>query len=581
MTKKLLLLLGLISFSGFASLPVNIYDGVLANSTPNDVAASCPAPLNLAVTNITLTSAVLSWTDTGMATAWEVLIVPQGSPASGPGTLSVSNPYVVTGLTPGTCYSFYVRAVCDATTASAYSGPFNFCIEENILSGIVRYETNGDGVCNTQDNVLPFAQLEVFFNNIFAFTTYADANGRYRATISPEQTVVSVHPVLPAGFPDTTVPATEVIFTGMGQERSIGICLPAPNEIINDLAIAVTPIGQAKPGFDAQYKVVVTNLGANSFSAAEATLIFDTTRLTLVSASVPYTITGNDISLQPRDIAPFGVLEATLIFNLMQPPVNNGEDILSFHGYLVPPAGEDTDHLANNYATLFQTIVNSYDPNNVVVSEGSLVPLEEEARNGSYLHYTINFQNTGTAAATNVRITNTIDALLDADSFLPIASSHTYTVTRNENALEFKFDDIDLPDSTTNEPASHGWVSFRVKPKATIAENDIAYSTANIFFDYNPAIVTNTAEVKFYSVLATDGFTSKNIQLYPNPVNDVLNISLTDGILQSVTVYDLNGRLCLTSGNAAVIDTHQLTSGLYMAKVVTNKGTGNYKLIKR
>lgn len=575
MAKKLLLLLSLISFSGFASRQSDwIIDNV---STPQ----ACPAPLNLAVTNITLTSAVLSWTDPGMSTAWEVLLVPQGSPASWPGTVSVSNPYVVTGLTPGTCYSFYVRSVCDAVTTSAYSGPFNFCIEENILTGIVTYDSNGDGVCNTQDSILPFAQLEVFFNNVYAFTTYADATGRYRATISPEQTLVSLHPVLPAGFPEATVPVTEVVFTGMGQERSIGICLPATTEIISDLAIAITPIGQAKPGFDAQYKVTVTNMGVNSFSAAEATLTFDTTRLTLVSASVPYTVTGNHISLQPRDIGPFGILDATLTFNLMQPPINNGSDLLSFHGYLVPPAGEDTGHLANNYADFFQTIVNSYDPNNVVVSEGSLVPLEEEARNGSYLHYTINFQNTGTAAATNVRITNTIDEILDADSFLPLASSHAYTITRNENQLEFKFNNIDLPDSTVNEAGSHGWVSFRVKPKTTVEENDIAYSTANIFFDYNPAIVTNTAEVRFYSVLATNGFTSQNIKLYPNPVNDVLNISLTNGSLQSVTVYDLNGRLCLTLGNIPVINTHQLSAGLYMVKVVTDKGIGNYKLIKK
>ena len=95
---------------------------------------TCPKPTNLSVTSVTNNSAQLSWTESGSATQWEVIALPIGSPVPAPGTAGTvanSNPFVLTGLNPGTAYTYFVRAICSASDASYYSNGFNFYTKPN------------------------------------------------------------------------------------------------------------------------------------------------------------------------------------------------------------------------------------------------------------------------------------------------------------------------------------------------------------------------------------------------------------------------------------------------------------------
>ena len=92
---------------------------------------TCQQPTNLTATNFTTTSAQLGWVSPGTATTWQVLALPSGSPAPTAGstgwTAAASNPFVLTGLTPGTAYDYYVRGDCGALDGvSLWSGPKAF-----------------------------------------------------------------------------------------------------------------------------------------------------------------------------------------------------------------------------------------------------------------------------------------------------------------------------------------------------------------------------------------------------------------------------------------------------------------------
>ena len=98
----------------------------IASQTP----PACLDPSMLTAGNITDTTADLSWTENGTATAWDIEIVDSGVTATGnPTANGVTNPYTAMSLTAVTAYDFYVRADCGVDGTSEWVGPFTFTTE--------------------------------------------------------------------------------------------------------------------------------------------------------------------------------------------------------------------------------------------------------------------------------------------------------------------------------------------------------------------------------------------------------------------------------------------------------------------
>ena len=92
--------------------------------------STCNNPSVLGAT-VDMTTVDLSWTAGGTETSWEVINQVAGGPAPtdvDSGTAASTNPYQISGLTPGTNYEYYVRANCDASGFSIWSGPFAYRI---------------------------------------------------------------------------------------------------------------------------------------------------------------------------------------------------------------------------------------------------------------------------------------------------------------------------------------------------------------------------------------------------------------------------------------------------------------------
>jgi gliding motility-associated-like protein len=109
----------------FRSSAAGTNTGWVANVTCGP-APSCPAPFSVAVSDVTSAQAVVSWTNPGTATSWEVIAVPCGSPAptaASTGVIANTNPFTLTGLAPATCYNIFVRAICPGGQFSTWAGP--------------------------------------------------------------------------------------------------------------------------------------------------------------------------------------------------------------------------------------------------------------------------------------------------------------------------------------------------------------------------------------------------------------------------------------------------------------------------
>ncbi|MBV6443640.1 MAG: hypothetical protein EPGJADBJ_05423 [Saprospiraceae bacterium] len=223
-------------------------------------------------------------------------------------------------------------------------------------------------------------------------------------------------------------------------------------------------------------------------------------------------------------------------------------------------------------------VVGSYDPNDKQgFPNGYGNPHLIEP--GTDITYLIRFQNTGTDTAFTVTIRDTLSAWLDPATVRPGASSHAYTwELTGPGALAFHFANILLPDSNVNEPASHGFVQFRISQRAgaplgTVIENDAA-----IFFDYNAPVITNTTfhtlGEHFYTVSVENapGSGLLPVSVSPNPFRDRTVIALPEALPGEAVfrLFDQSGRVVretVFSGNTLEFQATNLPSGLYFFEI--------------
>ncbi|MEO0404414.1 MAG: T9SS type A sorting domain-containing protein, partial [Bacteroidota bacterium] len=150
------------------------------------------------------------------------------------------------------------------------------------------------------------------------------------------------------------------------------------------------------------------------------------------------------------------------------------------------------------------------------------------------IEYLVRFQNTGNAPATTVTIRDTLDANLDLETFHLRSNSHDVQATLDPETREvvFLFENIMLPDSTANEPESHGYVSYEVTPLEGLAPESSIENTAYIFFDNNPPIVTNTTWHTIYECVS-----GQALNLINGPLCEGEDLSLM-GDLEYVEQYE-------------------------------------------
>ena len=151
------------------------------------------------------------------------------------------------------------------------------------------------------------------------------------------------------------------------------------------------------------------------------------------------------------------------------------------------------DDEALDYEEYCAEILDSYDPNIKQVSPMGISDAHYIAES-TLLEYIIHFQNTGTDTAYTVRIEDKLSEYLDISSLQPGLASHPYafSISGAENpVLKWEFKNIMLPDSTTNEAKSHGFVKFKIRQKSDTKRGTVIRNEAAIFFDYNSPIITN------------------------------------------------------------------------------------------
>ncbi len=242
--------------------------------------------------------------------------------------------------------------------------------------------------------------------------------------------------------------------------------------------------------------------------------------------------------------------------------------------------------LTSETDTIVEIIACSYDPNGKYVEPINEILGQNYTLIGNTLNYTITFQNTGNAPAENVVITDTLPASLDLSTFNLIMSSHAVSVNMTPNGIvTFLFNGINLPDSTNNEPESHGFVRFSIEAISSIVNNTLIENTANIFFDQNAPVSTSTASTTMvlnYPLGISDNISNTGISLFPNPTHGIINIMNTTNFSASdyMIVIDAAGKLIMNQklNNLKTINLSKYESGIYTIKFFLEKNINIFKI---
>ena len=445
----------------------------------------------------------------------------------------------------------------------------------NSINGTVRFDLLGDGC--TETDALLSGLLVVATDNTTTNATFSQENGQFRVyTTETGSVTTKITSQLPNYY--TASPASfESNFTGYGNTDQVNFCVE-PIAVINDLNIGFYPVNNSpRPGFNTSYRIIYRNVGTTQLSGA-VTFEFDGSKLNFLNASETAAAqTSNTLTFNFTSLNPFEIKTIDLQFNVFAPPITNIGDVLLATATVNPVTGDYTE--GDNMFSCSETVIGSYDPNDISCLEGDEVLIDDADK---YLHYLIRFQNTGTASAINVRLDHTLDAKLDWTSMQLESLSHAGQVNiRNGSEVSFVFDNINLPDSTTDEPNSHGFIAFKIKPKDNVALGDIIHAAASIYFDFNPAIVTNTAATEFVNVLPVEGFEAAKVTVYPNPTNGILNI-VTTAEIESVEIYNYLGQLVLSVKETSRVNLSSFSKGIYVMTLKDSTGTTyTQKIIKK
>ncbi|WP_208173904.1 T9SS type A sorting domain-containing protein [Hymenobacter negativus] len=394
----------------------------------------------------------------------------------------------------------------------------------NTLRGQVYLDQNGNGQQDTGEGIFPRPLTAVLTQGGATIYSATGTDGILQAyagsgayTLALAQVPARYTVSQPSSGSYTGTFSSNQLVTG----QNFGVA-PIANQA--DIRITLTPYSTARPGFTTSYRVSIENTGTTTVTSGTATVVLDS-HFTYISSSPSASRTGQTLTWNYANLAPFGQLSYDVLVSL---PTNTvvGTALSSTATALLTGDVEPTD----NTSTLAQTVVASYDPNSMEVNYERITPTQVAAQ--QWLEYTIHFQNLGTAAAVNVILSDTLDYdKLNPASLQWITQSHNCiwsltSIGPNTGLLTVRFLGINLPERNVDVIRSQGFVRFRVRARPTLAVGEIIPNHAGIVFDYNSAVITNTATTTVFVVTAALGHRDAAAwDAYPNPATNVVTIA--------------------------------------------------------
>nr|MBP6733003.1 T9SS type A sorting domain-containing protein [Chitinophagales bacterium] len=483
-------------------------------------------------------------------------------------------------------YSLTVTDAAGCTVAGSTTIPLE-CY--STIGGIVFNDLNSNCQPDSGETRVPNVCL-VAFNNTDTYFGYTNAQGQYRILVNGGGTFT-----LSAGYNYGTC-GEMLLCNNAG--NTVTIAVPGDTLLQNNFAVSGNPAfdlglrstwSAGNPGFTKTYHIHYGNQSYNVFNGQATVSFAYDTGLVYQSSNPPATnhnLATHTLTWSVDSVSSlYGIWGDEIISADFLVPIGTplGQHVTST--FSIDPTSGDCDVTNNSYTTS-DLVTGSYDPNEKIVEPAGAITEAD-----SILTYTIGFQNTGTDSTHFIILKDTLSENLDVSSVRNIASSHAYTEFNisGKGILTWTFNPLRLVDSFTNEPESHGFVKFTIKKKPNLPLGTAISNKAYIYFDYNPAVITNLVENTLtdptYIFEAADQ-AGLVVNAFPNPFTDVVNIVIEgpEGNF-GFELFDVAGHAMrkpeAIKNNRFVLQRNALAAGVYFYKITApgNAATGHGKLI--
>ena len=339
------------------------------------------------------------------------------------------------------------------------------------------FDSTETGFINSPIMSNPTSDFTYSFNNGAYFMAFSDTNGVYN--IYPDSIPYWNISTDSASF-TVLVDTSQVSF----QNLDFGFF---PDTVVNSVVCDLTG-GQSRCNSLSNYWINISNTGT-TISSGTICLELDPNIVYSSCINTPDSIIGQKIywsydSLNFFQNESFACVVVMPNFTFINSVVSS---LLTVKTDSVGVTPYETDDM------LSQLITCAYDPNDKIGYNEGIDSMGYITTNVDTITYTIRFQNTGNDTAYNVLISDILDPGLDWHTFELISSSHNAQVVVDATGeVDFNFNNIFLPDSAADFLGSQGFIKYRIQMVDSLQVGTSIYNTAYIYFDQNPAVITNT-----------------------------------------------------------------------------------------
>lgn len=459
----------------------------------------------------------------------------------------------------------------EVTTTAPYNGKhkllgcYTVVTPPAILSGTVFFDADSNGVKDPLEPGIQGQKILLMPDSAFAFS---DANGNYFFGSNLGSKTISYAGGSPYLLQTNNQSSYTVNITGSLGGFKFGVKTTNP-----DYSCDVSPVyGVLRCNIHNYSSVYLQNTSNITYNAWFYVIKSSNINLGLNTNPPPTYTSGDTVAWYVTNLQPF----ETRMYNptWLMPPAGS---IISLKTVIQSLDASNNIVFTDSY-TRTQIISCSYDPNDKTVTpEG--VQAQHLTLMTDTLDYLVRFQNTGNDTAFVVVVRDTIDTNFDLSTFRVIGSSHVMNTELDleTRVAKFTFNNILLPDSGSNEIASHGFLRYTIMPKTGLPENTLVENDADIYFDFNPPVITNET----FNTLVTTLAPTPDFASVDNRVCATQTVTFSNLTSGNATSYQWTFPGGTPSSSTAANPTIQyLVKGSYDVTLVATNATGTNSITK-